>query len=218
MKSRNKIGKLALCIILLVACKISSYAQLNDTARYNTIRRALERSHIKSTEKPDIKLKYNDDGSIIDLDIALRCISLFKPEMLKHKIMDTKSIKYTAQRTMIVPRMITTAEVFGGLGLLDWIAETINKVDSTGGNNVGIKLVYGIYTEELLNTLNRFANAPEQKAKRKDRISTFLFPCDKNKKDCPVISHSSPYIKKELRTNDQTIDSPTAYELGGLEP
>lgn len=212
MKSKNQIGRVILFIVLLVACNLSSYPQLNDTARYNIIKRALERSRLTSHNN------YNDEGRPIDMHIAQRCIKLFKPEMLKHRIMDTKSRKLSPQRTMIVPRMITTAEVFGGTGLLDWIAETINKLDSTGGNNVGIKLAYGIYTEELLNTLREFGNDSTEIAKRRNRITIFLIPCDKNEIGQRLILYSSRYMKKELHNKNQIIENSKAYELGGLEP
>ena len=221
----------AILVVLLVACNLSSNAQLTSIAKKLTFRkkyRTLERAFT------NIKFPYNNGGHTVNIDTALLCIASFSTEMWKNRIIDIEKTKLNNGTVLypadVKPRMITTAEVFGGKDLLKWMEETIYNLDNTGGEKVGFKLAFGVYTEALLNFFNKYSDSVKQKTKRRDRITIFIIPCFKYEIDGiyfkPIVKlEESPYrrtinLKKYALKNSTTNKSQNfeAYELGGLQP
>ncbi|MEJ7677767.1 MAG: hypothetical protein WKG06_07850 [Segetibacter sp.] len=186
MKTKNFTTNAILFVVLLVAYNLGSYAQ---PSRFKTIRQTL------TINLP--KAKYDDIGHEVSVKVARRCMDLFKDKMQLHAIIDS-----IAKVNLVIDssRKITTAEVFGGEDLLKWMEKTINKFDKSRGRNVGIKLAFGIYTDELLDSLKIYSNARQEIFKRRNRITVFLIPCDKNKRGAPIFGlEESPYrrVRKE---------------------
>lgn len=141
----------------------------------------------------------NNEGRQVRLDSALQCISLFKPIMKSHRIMDTFS--YSPLIMTRVTRKITEYEELGGPDLLEWMKNTVYKLDPNGkGKNLGIRLSLGIYTDEFLKTYH-----PKDsllRAKKHDRITIFFVP------------HYYGLMKDSVINGREA----TAYEFGGLQP
>ena len=221
MKLRNLISAVPLLVVLLTACQQICNAQGNTSNQSTSFKKSVLSKTIGS------RPLYNDEGILIPSFVAQQCIAAFSEEMPKHGI-DTveKRTNINIKKT----RKITTETVFAGEKLMAWLAQTIAQLDPTGGDSVGIKLVFGIYTPEALKILlSKYGNMSEQWKKRENRITVFIVPYNKNTGksiDRIRIVPSSPLIYinlpsssishvKKLPASSQDL---FYYDLGGLHP
>lgn len=212
MKPNHYFLKAIVFVTLIITNNALVYSQSARRTRADTI---IERA-----------MAYDNGGHIVEIADAQECINLFESDMLKHQIMDLhkRYPKGAKSTTVASPRMITTAEVFGGKRLHEWMDTTINTLDPIGlGDNVGFKLAFGIYTDTFL---NKYLKGPENehgKENRKDRITIFIIPFRKrpvSSKNGNENSKSGNTLQKAASTVTNSIPqgATSAYELGGLQP
>jgi hypothetical protein len=140
-------------------------------------------------------LAEGEDGREVTARNANLCIGAFPTAMDKHGFKaEAGNVVLSLRRA----RKITRAEDFKGRNLLDWLVQTVETFDPKGlGENIRIKVVFGIYTPEFL------ANEHVGEAlsrKKNDRVGVFLVPYSK-------------ITNKPLVTDNGKV-----FDLGGLDP
>lgn len=140
-------------------------------------------------------LAAEEDGREVEAKNAKLCIDTFPIEMSKHGLRPQGGpVTFLIRRA----RKITTSENFKGKNLLDWLIKTVETYDPKGlGENIRIKVVFGVYTPKFLANENV---GEELSRKKNDRVGVFLVPYSKT-------------TNKPLVTDNGKV-----FDLGGLDP
>lgn len=216
MKSQNYLKIFILCSVILFACSKSYDNKSGDDSIH--IKKLSQTADVQTGRdcSDDLTILRNllsskgsnagdrEKGRIVNFDLAWDCISLYKPTMLHHRIVENPS------KPEVPPergpkfenyRMITEYVEFEGNNLLEWMIGVAQKFDKEEqGRNLTFRIYQGFYNKAFLDT---YVNDQELKEKMQDRNTTFL-------------------VAVNLKTNDligrDDKDDGTVYNLGGLYP
>lgn len=131
-------------------------------------------------------------GREVDPILADACIIRYQHEMRRRFVLAPNETPPPSPATDVL--QVTYYVNFTGRDLMYWILEQCFRPEAQDA--VDFKIANGIYTEEFLERY--FSGKEDEKAKRRDRISTFILPFEKG------------------TTN--MLAGGSAYDLGGLEP
>ena len=248
MKHRPFIPSIALLAVLLTTHQVTCYAQQGQDTTVTINKRAFRQVEVlrRVTSPPTTppSTPYHEClGCEIPSDLAIQCIELYAPTMKKYGIKpplkrsgsirpgsisvrkpvnsrEASSVRPVLE--VLLPNTeLTSAVIFGGADFLNWLDRTIYDLDKTGGLHVGVKLMFGIYTEAVLDELSVNATKDEAikfKKDKKHRITIFVVPYLKeNPAGYITDRRQSRYGRMSASASSQS-EALKYYNLGGLEP
>ena len=193
MKQKNILLQLIFGLIL-VSFNLTTFGQdtsndLESSDKINILKGLLE--------KPD-SLTGNNSGQIVYTKDIIPSIDLLFPKMKRHGIDSSK------ERSKIIWRKtmkVTDWESFAGKDLLDWMTKIPTQFPGHRPDEIEIRIVFGVYTEDFLKT--HVTDVTLRNSKR-NRITAFLIP---------YLITTDKAANQRIATMGQT-----GYDLGGLHP
>jgi len=148
-------------------------------------------------------------GRPVQIDSAQSCIEQFPGYMKKHGFSNVEGEAVDLHITKT--NIITTRQSFDGRDLLEWLSNTAKEYDADNKKLI-IKIEFGIYTSDFLNT---YQSDPELRKKYLGRVGIFLIPYDSTQ----LVNQG---LTNERKTNFGPPPPPpgggTGYDLGGIYP
>jgi hypothetical protein len=150
-------------------------------------------------------LKTDTGGRTVSLDSAQVCIDRFATVMAAHGF--TSQAGQNVDIHIKKSSQITTAEVFNGKQLQDWLNATAAQYSSQG-RTMMIKIALGIYD---LNYLKTYQPNASLRTADNNRIAIFIIPYDS-------ASNGVRALAAQPNGSGGTTGGGTGYDLGGVQP
>lgn len=143
-------------------------------------------------------------GRTVNLDSAQACINRYTNLMEAHGFSNPGGQPVNIHIRKTSP--LTTGESFNGKNLQDWLNATAEQYVQAG-KTLMIKIQFGVYDMNYLNTYQPDANA---RTANNNRIAIFLIPYDAASGQSFRVLNAQP--------SGGSGSGGTGYDLGGLQP